>query len=171
MNWLRYRMILGTAGVVVLLDQASKWLIMQRFALYESLPVIPNYFAITYVRNKGAAFGILADARLRLPVLLVVTLVAVALLLWYYRQQPLRRGLSRFALSLLLGGAVGNLIDRMRFGEVIDFLDVYWQRYHWPAFNVADSAITIGVILLLLDRWLLAERLPAPGKDDNTGVT
>jgi signal peptidase II len=166
MNGLRYRMLMAVAGMVVLLDQVSKWLIMKHFSLHESLLVISNFFAITYVRNKGAAFGILSDARLRLPLLVAVTLLAVGFLLYYYRQQPFRRRLARFALSLMLGGAVGNLIDRLRFGEVVDFLDVYWHRYHWPAFNVADSAITVGVILLLVERQLQRTRMPAPGNDD-----
>lgn len=149
----RLRLALPIAGLVVFFDQLSKLYIDRRFALYESRRVLENFFHITYVRNKGAAFGILADSVYRVPFFTVVALLAVAGILWYLRQLPGEQRTQQVGLSLVLGGAIGNLIDRVRLGEVIDFLDVHWYRYHWPAFNVADIAICVGVGLLLLSLW------------------
>ncbi|MEZ4598245.1 MAG: signal peptidase II [Syntrophotaleaceae bacterium] len=155
----RFRLLGAVAAFVVLLDQITKIHIDRTFALYESLPVVPNFFAITYLRNKGAAFGILADSSVRVPFFIIVSLLAIAAIFWYFRQlQPGQTG-QQVGLSLILGGAVGNLIDRIRLGEVIDFLDVHWYQYHWPAFNVADSAICVGVGLLLLCMWREERRL------------
>jgi signal peptidase II len=149
----RYRLLLIVSAVILVLDQATKFYIDHRFALYESVTVIENFFNITYVRNKGAAFGILADSAFRIPFFITVATVAALGILWYLRHLREDQRLLHFALSLVFAGAVGNLIDRIRLGEVIDFLDVHWYQYHWPAFNVADSAISVGVALLLLDLW------------------
>jgi len=138
---------------VLVLDQASKLYIDRHFALYESQTVIDHFFNITYVRNKGAAFGILSDSAIRIPFFLAITVLAVIAILWYLRQLGEQERLQAFSLRLILAGALGNLIDRIRLGEVIDFLDVHWYQHHWPAFNVADSAITVGVGLLLIDLW------------------
>jgi signal peptidase II len=143
----RYRLLLIVSAVILVLDQATKLYIDHRFALYESVTVIENFFNITYVRNKGAAFGILADSAFRIPFFITVATVAALGILWYLRQLRADQRLLHFALSLIFAGAVGNLIDRIRLGEVIDFLDVHWYQHHWPAFNVADSAITVGVSL------------------------
>jgi signal peptidase II len=159
----RFRLLAVVAGAVVLLDQLTKLYIDRTFALYESLTVVPNFFAITYLRNKGAAFGILADSSLRVPFFIGVSLLAIAGILWYYRNLPPGHVGQQVGLSLILGGAIGNLIDRVRFGEVVDFLDVHWYRYHWPAFNVADSAICVGVGLLLLSMWLAERRIRVEG--------
>lgn len=137
--------------IILPLDQATKLYVDARFLLHESVPVIPGLFQLTYVRNKGAAFGIFADSAVRIPFFITITLLALVGILWYLRQLHDRQRLTLFALSLVFAGALGNLIDRIRLGEVIDFLDVYWGRYHWPAFNVADSAITVGVTLLIID--------------------
>jgi signal peptidase II len=153
MNLKGYRMLLAIAALAAGVDQLTKWLIVRSFQLHEALPLVPNFFDLVYVRNQGAAFGILADTRFRMPFLLVTTLVAVVFLVWFYRQYRPDQVLGRCAVSLVLGGAVGNLIDRLRFGEVIDFLDVHWYQHHWPAFNVADSAICVGVGMLLLAQW------------------
>ena len=153
MKGTRYNMLLLIASLVVVVDQVTKWLIVQNFRMHEALPVIPDFFDLVYVRNKGAAFGILADTGFRVPFLLTTTMVAVVFLVWFYRQLKPEQVLSRSALSMVLGGAVGNLIDRLRLGEVIDFLDVHWFQHHWPAFNVADSAICVGVGMLLLAQW------------------
>jgi signal peptidase II len=153
MKGIRYNMLLLIASLVVVVDQATKWLIVQNFRMHEALPVIPDFFDLVYVRNKGAAFGIFADTGFRVPFLLTTTMVAVVFLVWFYRQLKPEQVLSRSALSMVLGGAVGNLIDRLRLGEVIDFLDVHWFQHHWPAFNVADSAICVGVGMLLLAQW------------------
>lgn len=150
---IKYRILLITAALVLPLDQLSKIYIDRRFALYESLTVIENFFSITYVRNPGAAFGILSDSAWRLPFFITIGLVATGAILWYIsRLDPHSRWLP-LSLALVLTGAVGNLIDRIRIGEVIDFIDVHWYQYHWPAFNVADSAITVGVGMLLVEMW------------------
>jgi len=153
MKYTRYNMLLLIAGLVVVVDQVTKWLIVQNFQMHEARPVIPDFFDLVYVRNKGAAFGFLADTGFRVPFLLTTTMIAVVFLVWFYRQLKSEQVLSRSALSMVLGGAIGNLIDRLRLGEVIDFLDVHWFQHHWPAFNVADSAICVGVGMLLLAQW------------------
>jgi signal peptidase II len=123
------------------------------FRLHESMPVIHGLFNLTYVRNKGAAFGILADSSIRIPFFITVSIAAMLGILWYIKQLREDQKLAILSLSLVFSGAFGNLIDRIRLGEVIDFLDVFWGRYHWPAFNVADSAITTGVTLLFIEMW------------------
>lgn len=150
----KWLVTLGVAVSVIVLDQWTKALVLERMTLHESIPVIDGFFSLTYVRNTGAAFGILAgkmSASLRVPFFLVVSGLAVLLLVWFLRQVPADRSGVIAACGGVLGGAVGNMIDRFRLGEVIDFLDVYVGAYHWPTFNVADSAITVGVILLCLD--------------------
>jgi signal peptidase II len=149
----RYRILAIISFVILALDQASKLYVDANFRLHESIPVIRGFFNLTYVRNKGAAFGILADNAVRIPFFITVSIVAMLGILWYIRRIRDDQKLAVFSLSLVFAGAFGNLIDRIRLGEVIDFLDVFWQRYHWPAFNVADSAITVGVTLLFIDMW------------------
>lgn len=149
----RYRIFLLAIGLLLLFDQLTKWYIDTSFALGEARAVIRHFFHITYVRNPGAAFGILADHAVRLPFFISVSLLAVAGILWYVRRVPAHPPWQHLALGLILGGALGNLIDRVRLGEVIDFLDVHWYNYHWPAFNIADSGICVGVGILLLCSW------------------
>lgn len=149
----RYRLLLSVSLIVLTLDQATKFYIDSRFALYESLPVIENFFDITYLRNQGAAFGIFANNAFRVPFFITVSSLAAVGILWYLRRVGERQRLHTLALALIFSGALGNLIDRVRLGEVIDFIYVHWYRHYWPAFNVADSAITVGVGLLLLDMW------------------
>jgi len=149
----RYRILLIITTISLVLDQWTKQLIDQHFALHESVPLIDNFLALTYVRNKGAAFGILADSAFRIPFFITVSLLALVGILWYYRKIAEEQRLLQWALTLIFSGAIGNLIDRVRFGEVIDFVDAHWFQYHWPAFNVADSAICVGVTLLLIDLW------------------
>lgn len=140
-------------AAIVLGDQLTKWLVDRSFQLHESRPLIDGLLSLTYVRNRGAAFGILSGADLPyqshlLALLSVAALVAIAAYAWRLSAEE---RLARASLVLILAGAAGNLVCRLRFGYVIDFVDVYWGTYHWPAFNVADSAITVGVSLLLLD--------------------
>ena len=149
----RYRTLAIISFVILVLDQATKLYVDANFRLHESVPVIRGLFHLTYVRNKGAAFGILADNAIRIPFFITVSIIAMLGILWYIKRIREDQKLARYALSLIFSGAFGNLIDRIRLGEVIDFLDVFWQRYHWPAFNVADSAITIGVTLLFIEMW------------------
>jgi len=145
---------------VLALDQATKLYVHTTFALYESHPVIANLFAFTYVRNSGAAFGMLARQsqdflRLFFP---AVTAIALVGLYIYFLRVPSQHTLTLWSLCLIMGGAIGNGIDRLWLGQVIDFIDVHWYAYHWPAFNVADSSICIGVGLLLLDALRTAKR-------------
>ena len=141
-----------TAFLVVLLDQTTKSYLIARIRLYESFAVIEGFFNITHVRNPGAAFGFLAQASpaFRSGFFILVTVFAIGLIFYYIgRSEDDELGFV-FALSLVFGGAAGNLIDRLRFGEVVDFIDVYWKTFHWPAFNVADSAISLGAFILIL---------------------
>ena len=151
---LRKRNIIFLAAtlLVILLDQATKAWVMSTMRLYDSFAVIGGFFNITHVRNPGAAFGFLAAAppMFRYTFFIVVTVAAILLILHYLRISRIEAPSLVSALALILAGAVGNLIDRVRFGEVVDFLDVYIVSYHWPAFNVADSAITVGAAILIV---------------------
>jgi len=142
---------LWVSAVVLLLDQASKLTIDGSMHLYESIPLLP-FFNLSYVHNTGAAFSFLSDAggwqRWLFAGLAIVMSSAIGI--WLARLQK-HETFMAVALSLVLGGAIGNLIDRIAYGYVIDFLDVYFQTWHWPAFNIADSAICIGVGLMLLE--------------------
>jgi signal peptidase II len=140
------------AVAVVLLDQLTKAWIVSTMNLYESFAVIGGFFNITHVRNPGAAFGFLAGASplFRYIFFLAVTVAAILLIIHYFRTSRIEDPFQVSALALILAGAVGNLIDRIRFGEVVDFLDVYVGSHHWPAFNVADSAISVGAAILVL---------------------
>ncbi len=136
---------------VVGLDQATKLWIVQHFALYESREVLPGFFNLTYLTNNGAAFSILAGQPAVWRQAFFIAAASVALVMIWIGQRSYGR-VSRWysaALALIAGGAIGNLIDRIRLGFVVDFLDVYLGSYHWPAFNVADSAITVGVLIFL----------------------
>jgi signal peptidase II len=144
---------LGIAGAIVAFDQVAKALVDHYFELHESRTIVEGLARLTYVQNRGAAFGILSDADLPYQSLLfsIVSILALGAIAVYAWKLPFESRLPQTALALIMGGAVGNLLDRMRLGYVIDYVDVYWGRHHWPAFNVADSAISIGVALLVLD--------------------
>jgi signal peptidase II len=135
---------------VVILDQASKLAVMRWIPLHGSVTLIPGFFDLVHIRNRGMAFGILnrPDSSPAYYLLVGGTLAAVILLLFWFRKTAGSNHKAGFALALIIGGAVGNLIDRIRLREVVDFLDVYAGSFHWPAFNVADSAITVGSIWL-----------------------
>jgi len=147
-------------AAVIVLDQFTKYVVLQRFSLHESVPVIPGFFNLTYVRNPGAAFGILAGAHgaWRTVFFITVSLVALAVIITLVRKTHDRLPLVAFA--LIGGGAVGNLIDRVRSGEVVDFIEWYYRSYHWPAFNIADSAISVGVALLAVDMLFPGKQAP-----------
>ena len=149
---------LGATALVVALDQVTKPLVRAKLDLYESVSIVPGFLNLTHVQNTGAAFGILnrVDFPLKTPVLIGLAIVALVSIGVYSMGLPAGQRLARFGLAVVLGGAIGNLIDRVRTGHVLDFVDVYWRDYHFWAFNVADAAITIGVALLILD--LLLER-------------
>mgnify|MGYP001094051019 CR=1 FL=1 len=147
----KYLILTIISVVVLVLDQLTKVYIDRTMKLYQTIPLIDGLFSITYLRNRGAAFSFLADASWRLPFFILVSLIAVVVILVAIGKLRDDQSLAAVSLALILSGAVGNLIDRVRLGEVIDFLDVYWKTHHWPAFNVADSAICVGVALLALD--------------------
>ncbi|OPL16216.1 MAG: hypothetical protein AVO38_09130 [delta proteobacterium ML8_D] len=140
---------LFVAFLIVLSDQATKAIIVYNLKLHEVIPVFQGFFNITYITNTGAAFGFLAGSdKWRHIFFQTISVVALGGLLYLYRSSPSRSYQFFWGTSLVFGGALGNLIDRIRHGSVIDFLDFYIGSYHWPAFNVADSAITIGGFLL-----------------------
>jgi signal peptidase II len=126
--------------------------------LFDSIPVVDNFFHIIYLRNRGAAFSFLSDASWRLPFFITVSIIAASVILIAFRKLRDDQKLAQVSLAMIFSGAVGNLIDRVRLGEVIDFLDVHWYRHHWPAFNVADSLICVGVMLLAVDMVLEEKR-------------
>jgi signal peptidase II len=141
------------SAVIIVLDIWTKALVLARIDLHETITIIPNFFQLVHVRNTGAAFGIGANASSRLvPLLLNAGAIAVFFVVVVYAlRSAVTDRVLQTGLHLILGGAIGNLLDRFRFGYVVDFLDVYVGTKHWPAFNVADSAICIGIALLFLD--------------------
>jgi signal peptidase II len=138
---------------VLVLDQATKALVVSRLTLFSTVPVIPGLFHITLVTNRGALFGLFRDLAdpYRGALFTVVPVLAILLMLVFQYRTTLHDVVTQSGLALILGGALGNLVDRLRLGHVIDFLDVFVGEHHWPAFNVADSCICIGVALLLID--------------------
>lgn len=147
----RWALFAAISAVGLLLDQASKLYIHRTMELFQSIPVIDGFFNIFYIRNRGAAFSFLSQASWRLPFFIAVSLIASGVILVAFGRLRNDQKLAQASLAMIFSGAVGNLIDRVRMGEVIDFLDVYWGNHHWPAFNVADSFICVGVALLALD--------------------
>ena len=149
----KYIILFATAAAVILLDFVTKAYISSAMSLHESFVVVGGFLNITYVRNPGAAFSFLADAPavFRSVFFISVTILAIILVFYYITKSKIEEPFMIFSLSLILSGAVGNLIDRLRFGEVVDFIDVYVSSYHWPAFNVADSAITVGAVIMILE--------------------
>lgn len=147
----KYFLVGSIAVVVLALDQLTKFLVEKQIGMYEVIRVIPGCFNITHVRNKGAAFGVLSGLPgvWRNVFFFTVTLAAVAVIAYLIAKTQERFLVVAF--SLVAGGAAGNLIDRLRYGEVVDFIQWYVKSYFWPSFNVADSAITIGVGLLAID--------------------
>jgi len=145
---------LWLSALVVVLDQVSKWVMVSWLSLYETVAVIP-YFNFTMAYNTGAAFSFLAGAGgwQRWFFIVLTTVISTVLFIWL-KKLSTQAKLEAISISLILGGAIGNVIDRIYFGYVIDFLDVYVGSYHWPAFNIADSAICIGAALLIIDSFI-----------------
>ncbi len=137
-------------GLLVVADQVSKWLVSKKVMLHSTVPVVPGFFNITQIHNRGAIFG--AFGRANNPVvymlLTVASLTALALVIYYFIRTPATERGLKISLSLIMAGALGNLIDRVFRGYVIDWLDFYFRRWHWPFFNIADSCITIGAGLV-----------------------
>ena len=152
------------AALVVVFDRLAKWVVDKNIALHESVAVVPGFFHLTHVENRGAAFGLFAESpsEWKIAVLVLFSLVAlvvVSALLWKNSHAMTTTGVG---LALILGGALGNLWDRLLSGQVVDFLDFYVGSYHWPAFNLADSAIVVGALLLVTE--ILFSKSPSEQK-------
>jgi signal peptidase II len=147
---------------IVAIDQATKWAVIRRLPLYEDLPLVSGLLSLQHVRNSGAVFGFLSGTSVpgKPYVFALMSALALAALTYYARTIPRHERLPRFALSLVIGGAIGNLIDRVRFGYVVDFVKMYWDGHVWPNYNVADSAISIGLVLLVVDSFRPRDREP-----------
>lgn len=148
------------AIIVILVDQWTKWIVDKKMEVYESIPIIENFFYLTSHRNKGAAWGILQG---HMTFFYIITVVVIVGIIYYMQKHAKDNRLLAISLSLLLGGAIGNFIDRLVRKEVVDFLDFIIINYDFPIFNVADSALTIGVILILIVTFL-DERKAKKGK-------
>lgn len=162
--WKRKALYLGAAAGLIALDQWTKALVVAAMPLYSSREIIPDFFRLVHTRNTGIAFSLLADSApmIRNGIVPLVSVAAVALVLYLFWSSRNAAGKTHLGLCLILAGALGNLYDRAMYGYVVDFLDFYVAGYHWPAFNVADSCITIGAGLVLLD----ALRSPAPEQQE-----
>jgi signal peptidase II len=155
----RFFFLLSIALLVIAVDQGTKMLVMESLNLYDTREIIPGLFNLTYLHNSGAAFGFMSGVTggWKHWFFVGVAVVALGFIMVLYAQHCLERFMYTIGLGLIAGGAVGNVIDRVRFGSVVDFLDVYVGTRHWPAFNVADSAICVGVGLFLLANLLGAK--------------
>ena len=138
---------LWLASVVIVADQVTKWIVQTSMALQDSTPVLGDFFRLTYIHNSGAAFGLKIGPPF---VHTAISIVALLALVWLFRSVPSDNRIMRPALSMVLGGALGNIIDRVRLGMVVDFFDVGIGALRWPVFNVADSCVTIGILLIAL---------------------
>jgi signal peptidase II len=139
---------------IFILDHFTKWLVRSRMELHEAIELIPGYARISYVRNSGVAFGLFADIQSvwKPYILASMAVIAVVVILMYSARMPSNRVLLQLALAITLGGILGNFTDRILHGFVVDFIELHIKEvFHWPTFNVADSAITIGIALLLVD--------------------
>lgn len=153
-------LLAGIAGGVILLDQIVKAIIAETIPLYQTIPVIQGFFNLVHTQNPGGAFGFLAHhgEGLRTIVFIFCSFFAVGIVFYFYKKSAITHPFLASGFALIFGGAIGNLIDRIRFGTVTDFLDFYIGEYHWPAFNVADSAISVGITIFLFH--LLLNKIP-----------
>jgi len=156
----KYTRLAFVAAWVVLTDQVSKALILKYLPVHHSISVVAGFFDITHIHNPGGAFGLMANmgAGIRTVVFLFISSLAVGLIFYLYIKTPRTHSFLAIGFALIFGGAIGNLIDRVRFGFVVDFLDVYVKSLHWPAFNIADSAITVGILIFIFH--LLFKKMP-----------
>jgi len=160
MDRAKYGRLIFITGAILVLDQVSKLLILNSIPLLHSIDVIPGLFSITHIHNPGGAFGLLADHSLivRKIVFLLMSSLAALMVLYFYHKTPPTHAWLAAAFAMVFGGAIGNLVDRFRFGKVVDFLDFYLGQAHWPAFNIADSAITVGMGIIILH--MVFNRMP-----------
>jgi len=168
----KYFYLFFVSNILIFLDQVTKFFVSSHIPLNHAFVVFPKFFAITHIRNPGVAFGLFADYDSDIKSLVFVGFSTVALgaILVFFHQAPRGRKLVHWGLILIFSGAIGNLIDRIVYKEVIDFLDIYIGGYHWPAFNIADSCITIGVVMMFYD-LIKYDRLPnKPDPSEQTGT-
>ena len=156
----KYFFLISIAALVAILDQAIKLLVLVKIPAYGSIVVIPGFFDLTHIYNTGGAFGFLAgkSSLFRHLFFLTATAIAMGMIVYLYLKTPREFLFLRSGLAMILGGAVGNVIDRIRLGKVVDFLDLYVKDLHWPAFNIADSAITVGILIFIYH--LLFQKMP-----------
>ena len=153
--------LIGIIVLIVALDQWSKWMIKTSYNLYQSEPIIEGFFYFTYVTNDGMAFGLSFPGGKTL--LLIVTLILTGVIMWMLWKEKNSHNLIRYGLTLILAGAIGNMIDRILYGKVVDFLDIMIGSFNWYIFNVADSAVTSGMILFILHTIIVGEKKPVSG--------
>ena len=156
----KYLRLIFIAGLVVVVDQITKLIVLNSLPLFHSIQIIPGFFNLTHIHNPGGAFGFLSNngSSIQRYVFLFASSVAVGLVLYFYNKTPQSYVLLSSGFALIIGGALGNLIDRIRMGKVVDFLDFHIGSLHWPAFNVADSAVSIGMIIFVFH--LIFRKLP-----------
>jgi len=156
----KYTKLAVISGLVAMFDQITKVIILKNIPIHHSIDVIPRFFSITHIHNPGGAFGFMAhqNSNVRNLLFLFLSSLAVGLVFYFYKNTPKTHPFLATGLALIFGGAIGNLIDRIRFGKVVDFLDFYIGAYHWPAFNIADSAITVGIIVFIFH--ILFKKMP-----------
>lgn len=150
--------LIGIIFAIVALDQWSKWMIKTSYDLYQSEPVIEGFFYFTYVTNDGMAFGLSFPGGK--TILLFVTLILTGVIMWMLWKEKNSHNLIRYGLTLILAGAIGNMIDRILYGKVVDFLDIMIGNFNWYIFNVADSSVTFGMILFILHAIIVGEKKP-----------
>ena len=150
--------LIGIIVAIVALDQWSKWMIKTSYNLYQSEPIIEGFFYFTYVTNDGMAFGLSFPGGK--TTLLIVTLILTGVMMWMLWKEKNSHNLIRYGLTLILAGAIGNMIDRILYGKVVDFLDIMIGGFNWYIFNVADSAVTSGMILFILHTIIVGEKKP-----------
>ncbi|MBW1893771.1 MAG: signal peptidase II [Deltaproteobacteria bacterium] len=159
-NMGKYKILIIVSFIVVLFDQVSKAVIVKLITPYSSVAVIPGVFNITHIYNPGGAFGFMSGQSLlvRTLLFLVVSTIAMGFIFYFYKNTPKTHPILASGFALIFGGAIGNMIDRIRLGTVVDFLDFYIKDLHWPAFNIADSAISIGMAIFLFH--LILKKMP-----------
>jgi signal peptidase II len=152
--------LIGIAALVAILDQAAKLLVVDRIPAYGTIAVIPGFFDLTHIYNTGGAFGFLAgkSSLFRHLFFLTASVIAMGMIVYLYLKMPRDYLFLRGGLTMILGGAMGNVIDRIRLGKVVDFIDLHVHDLHWPAFNIADSAITVGILIFVYH--LLFKKIP-----------
>ena len=153
--------LIGIIVAIVALDQWSKWMIKTSYNLYQSEPIIEGFFYFTYVTNDGMAFGLSFPGGK--TILLIVTLILTGAIMWMLWKEKNSHNLIRYGLTLILAGAIGNMIDRILYGKVVDFLDIMIGSFNWYIFNVADSAVTSGMILFILHTIIVGDKKPVSG--------